>query len=335
MNESFTEKFRGRHALISGGLGFIGSNLARALTEAGARVTIVDCELDGSGANSANLAGLEGRIELIRADLRDTGRISPVLGDVNFVFHLAAQTGHMDSMRDPQRDLTNNALGTAALLDACRNSCPRAMWVFASTRQLYGPPRALPVAEEHPLQPPDVNAVGKLCAEELLGVYMRVYGLNAVSLRLTNTYGPGMRVRDARQMFLGLWIGNVLRSRPITVYGDGLQRRDLVFVDDVVEAFMVCADEKLRGRTFNVGSQETIDLRSLAELVRRLGASDSRVEFIDFPADRKAIDIGDYVGDYNSIRAATGWQARTPLERGLTTTIAYYRAQLAAYLEQS
>jgi UDP-glucose 4-epimerase len=328
-----TARFRKRKVLVTGGAGFIGSNLVRELVTMGAEVAVIDCGLVGSGANPVNLRGVEDRVTMFTSDLRDMGELAQAFSGCDFVFHLAAQTGHLDSMKDPVRDLSINALGTTVALESCRKHCPDAVFVLASTRQLYGPPVSLPVSETHPLHPPDVNAVGKLCAEELLGVYARIHGIKGVRVRLTNTYGPRMRIADARQMFLGIWIRNVLNGTPVTIFGDGKQRRDLVFVRDVVEALLLVADSSFNGRVFNIGSDESIELRLLAEKICMLADGRAKPEFRDFPPERKIIDIGDYVGDYRAIKEVTGWCSTTTLDVGLRETLDYYRLHADEYLE--
>lgn len=325
--------YAGAKVLVTGGLGFIGSNLAGTLLGHGASVVIVDSSLQGSGANPANVAGISERVQLIRCDILEVHRYEAALSGCDYVFHLAAQTGHVESMRNPVEDLRINALGTLALVDACHKHCPGAAIVFASTRQLYGRPAFLPVDEHHPVAPPDVNAIGKLCAEEVLALYERVYGLRSVRVRLSNCYGPKMRICDAKQMFLGIWVKNALLGKSLTVFGDGKQRRDLLYVQDVVDAFLRAARSGEWGKVFNVGSDTSIELGQLAQLVRRLAGGDSQVELVPFPAERKAIDIGDYVGDYAAFKRATGWGAKWTLEVGLEQTLSYYRDHGSHYLE--
>ena len=326
--------WQGRRVLVTGGAGFLGSNLLHALVERGAVATALDAALPGSGANPANLVGLEGRIDRIDADLRTIpdASLAALLRDADAVFHLAAQTGHMASMEAPLDDLAINATGTLRLLEALRHANPRARFVHASTRQIYGPPLRLPVDESHPLAPPDCNGVAKLAAEGYAMVYARVHGIPATALRLTNCYGPRMRVRDARQTFLGIWIRAVLRDEGFEVWG-GEQLRDFTHAADVVAAMLGVAAapvEQVAGRVFNVGGFPPVSLRDLAaQLVAVAGAGSYRV--VEFPAARKAIDIGSYVADDAALRAATGWAPRIDLATGLATTLAYFRPRLDAY----
>jgi UDP-glucose 4-epimerase len=326
--------WHGRRVVVTGGAGFLGSNLLHALVAQGAMATTLDAALPGSGANPANLAGLEGRIGRIDADLRtiDDAALADLLRDADAVFHLAAQTGHMASMEAPLEDLAINATGTLRLVETLRHINPRARFVHASTRQIYGPPRSLPVDESHPLAPPDCNGVAKLAAEGYAMVYARVHGIPATALRLTNCYGPRMRVRDARQTFLGIWIRAVLRDEAFEVWG-GEQLRDFTHADDVVAAMLGVAaapTEHVAGRVFNVGGFPPVSLRDLAaQLVAAAGAGSYRI--VEFPATRKAIDIGSYVADDGALRAATGWAPRVDLASGLAATLASFRPRLSDY----
>jgi UDP-glucose 4-epimerase len=329
------ETWRGRRVVVTGGAGFLGSNLIHALVARGACPVAIDAGLPDSGANAANLAGLDDRVERVAEDLRtiEASRLEHILRDSDAVFHLAAQTGHMASMAAPLEDLEINAIGTLRLLEALRRASPRARFVHASTRQVYGPPRALPVDESHPLAPPDCNGVAKLAAEGYAMVYARVHGVAATALRLTNCYGPRMRVRDARQTFLGVWIRAVLRDETFEVWG-GEQLRDFTHADDVVAAMLAVAEGPagdMAGKVFNVGGFAPVSLHALAELVvAAAGTGSYRV--VPFPSDRKPIDIGSYAADDSALRAASGWAPRVELASGIAGTLAYFRTRLASYL---
>jgi UDP-glucose 4-epimerase len=323
--------FAGKRVLITGGLGFIGSNLARALVELGARVSIVDSLVPEYGGNRRNLAGIARRVRVHIADVRDWPRLPALVRDQDFLFNLAGQTSHMDSMADPQTDLDINCRAQLAILEACRRHNPRIRIVFASTRQIYGKPDYLPVDEKHPLRPVDVNGINKIAGESFHLLYSRVYGIASTALRLTNTIGPRMRIKDARQTFVGVWIRRLLEGRPFEVWG-GEQWRDFTYVDDAAEAFLLAAarDEAI-GEAFNLGGPPRVTLRGLAELLVRLNDGG---EFVvrDFPADRKKIDIGDYYADDRLIREKLGWRPRTDLRAALRQTLAYYRAELRHYV---
>ncbi|HTL67938.1 MAG TPA: NAD-dependent epimerase/dehydratase family protein [Lacunisphaera sp.] len=328
---SFARSFRGRRVLITGGLGFIGSNLARQLVALGAKVTILDSLIPEYGGNRYNLHGFERKLSINLSDLRDRHSLPEFLRGQDYLFNLAGQTSHMDSMADPETDLEINCRSQLTLLEACRRHNPRLRIVFASTRQIYGRPDYLPVDERHPLRPVDVNGINKLAGEEYHLLYSEVYGVPSTVLRLTNTIGPRMRVKDARQTFVGVWIRDVLQGKPIEVWG-GKQLRDFTYVDDAVEALLLAATRpEAVGRIFNLGGQGTIALRDLAELLVEVARQGSfRVRA--FPAGRKKIDIGDYYSDWHLIESTLGWRPRTTIKQALYRTVAFYRKELPHYL---
>ena len=328
--EELVGRLRGRTVLIAGGLGFIGSNLAFALRGAGCEVILVDAIVPGHGGNPANVEGLEGA-QVVRADLRDSERVAPLLERAELLFNLAGQTSHLDSMQDPLRDLELNCAAQLMLLETCRRRNPDLRIVFAGTRQVYGRPRALPVSEEHPLDPVDVNGIHKLAAEWYHLLYGRVYGPAVTVLRLTNTYGPRMRVRDARQTFLGIWIKQVLTGEPFQIYGDGSQRRDLTYVDDAVRALCLAAvDDAVVGEVLNVGSPEPVSLLELAQRLIAVNGAGA-YDVVPFPPGRLAIDIGDYFADPAKIQRTLSWSPEVELDEGLRRTLDYFRAHGERY----
>ncbi|PDW01874.1 NAD-dependent epimerase/dehydratase family protein [Candidatus Viridilinea mediisalina] len=323
--------FAGSRVLITGGAGFIGANLAHRLAELEAEITIVDSLIPEYGGNLRNLDGLEGRARLNIADVRDEHSMNYLVQGQDYLFNLAGQTSHMDSMRDPYNDLDINCRAQLSILEACRKHNPTIRLVYASTRQIYGKPDYLPVDERHLLHPTDVNGINKMAGEWYHILYNNVYGIQACALRLTNTYGPRMRVKDARQTFLGIWIKQVIEDETVQVWGDGLQIRDFTYVDDCVAALLLAAREPgAAGQIFNLGSDETINLRELAMLLTSI-AGTGRVEIIPFPADRKPIDIGDYYADYRLIQGRLGWVPSIRLREGLAHTLAFYRENRAHY----
>ena len=327
--------FKHRKVLISGGCGFIGSMLARRLVSFGAQVTLVDSLIPEYGGNLANIADIRDRVWLNISDVRDPYAMSQLIQDQDFLFSLAGQTSHLDSMTDPFTDLNINVTAQLSILEAARKHNPRIRIVFASTRQIYGKPQYLPVDEAHPIVPVDINGIHKLAGEGYHLLYHRVYGLQACCLRLTNTYGPGMRVKDARQTFLGLWLKLVLTGQPIDVFGDGLQLRDFNYVDDVVEAMLRAATRDAAvGQVANLGSDETINLKDLAEMLVAVNGSGSW-RIVPFPPERKAIDIGDYYGNWSLARRILDWQPKIGLKEGLARSLEYYRKHGAAYWPSS
>ena len=317
--------------LITGGLGFIGSNLARALVAQGAEVTLADSLIPQYGGNLFNIEDIRDKVIVNVCDVRDPFAMDYLLLGKDYLFNLAGQTSHLDSMTDPQTDLEINATAQLSILETCRKTNPGINIVFASTRQLYGKPDYLPVDEMHPVRPVDINGINKLAGEWYHLLYNNVYGIRACALRLTNTYGPGMRVKDARQTFLGIWLRLVIEGKPIQVFGDGLQVRDFNYVDDCVEALLLAgANEATNGKVYNLGSTEVISLKALAEMLIDL-ANDGSIEITPFPAERKAIDIGDYYSDFSLVTRELGWQPKIDLRSGLQKTLAYYRANRGSY----
>jgi UDP-glucose 4-epimerase len=323
--------FAGSDVLVTGGLGFIGSALARSLVELGARVTLVDSLIPEYGGNLFNIHDIKDRVTVDLTDVRDAAAMSSLIKKRQFLFNLAGQTSHLDSMTDPMTDLNINAAAQLHILEACRLHNRDLKIVFASTRQVYGRPEYLPVDEKHPINPVDVNGINKLAGEWYHLLYNDVYQIRACALRLTNTYGPGMRVKDARQTFLGIWIRRLIEGKPIQIFGDGKQRRDFNFVSDVVEALLgAAASREADGQVFNLGSPEQFCLRDLAALLVQINRSGS-YELVPFPDDRKAIDIGDYYADFRKIEKALGWSPHVTLEHGLKQTLEFYRANRGHY----
>jgi UDP-glucose 4-epimerase len=328
---SYAEHFDGARVLITGGIGFIGSNLAHRLVQLGARVTLVDSLIPEYGGNLFNVHAIEDHVKINIADVRDEYSMNYLVQGQDYLFNLAGQTSHMDSMINPYTDLEINGRAQLSILEACRKHNSQIKLVYASTRQIYGKPEYLPVDERHPLHPVDVNGVNKMAGEWYHILYNNVHGIRGCSLRLTNTYGPRMRVKDARQTFLGIWIKKLVDGESIQVWGDGLQIRDFTYVDDCVEVMLLAAaNPGADGQIFNLGSEETINLRNLAALLVEV-AGNGDYEIIPYPSDRKPIDIGDYYGDYRLIRGRLGWSPRVTLREGLAQTLEYYRAHKEQY----
>jgi dTDP-glucose 4,6-dehydratase/UDP-glucose 4-epimerase len=317
--------------LITGGLGFIGSNLVRALLQQGAKVTLVDSLIPQYGGNPYNIQDIRDQVEVNVCDVRDPFAMRYLLKNKDYLFNLAGQTSHMDSMAHPQTDLDINATAQLSILEACKESNRDIKIVFASTRQLYGKPDYLPVDEKHPIRPVDVNGINKLAGEWYHLLYNNVYGIRSCALRLTNMYGPGMRVKDARQTFLGIWIRLLIEGKPIKVFGDGLQLRDFNYVDDCVDALLKAgAYDTANGKVYNLGSDEVINLKDLAKMLVELSPN-GQYELIPFPPERKVIDIGDYYSDYSLIAHELGWSPQVSLQEGLMRTLNYYNEHYTQY----
>lgn len=323
--------YAGREVLITGGLGFIGSSLARRLVAYGADVTLVDSLIPEYGGNFYNIDTIKDSVRINISDVRDQFSIASLLLGKDYLFNLAAQTSHVGSMIDPKTDLDINVAAQLSILESCRKYNQKIKIVYTSTRQLYGKPNYLPVDELHPIQPVDINGVNKLAGEYYHLLYDQIYGIRSCILRLTNTYGPGMRVKDARQTFLGVWVRCLLEGDPIKVFGDGMQLRDFNYIDDCVDALLLAgASEHANCKVYNLGGSEVIDLKSLAQMMVDLGYGGS-YELAPFPPERKAIDVGNYYSDFGLIERELGWIPKVSLQEGLAKTLAYYKKNHTKY----
>lgn len=316
--------FKDKKILITGGLGFIGSNLARRLVELKAKVTLVDSMIPEYGGNWFNIHGFKGKVKVNIADVRDENSMNCLIKGQDLLFNLAGQVSHMDSMTDPYTDLAINARSQLSMLEACRKNNPDIKVIFAGTRQMYGRPLYLPVDEKHPANPTDINGINKLAGEWYHLVYYRAYGLKVSSLRLTNTYGPGQLMKHSRQGFVYWFVRQALDGEEIKIFGDGKQKRDLNYVDDVVDALLLAAaSPKSEGEIFNLGHQ-SVSLLDLTKLLIKLAGQGSYT-LVEFPPEKKPIDIGDYYADYSKITKVLGWKPKVSLEAGLKRTLAYYK----------
>jgi UDP-glucose 4-epimerase len=320
--------------MITGGLGFIGSNLARHLAAAGADVLIVDALIPDYGGNRFNIDGIEDAVRVNYVDVRDERVMDVLVRDCEVIFNLAGQVSHIDSMRDPYTDLEINCRAQLSMLEACRKYNSAAKVVFAGTRQVYGRPDYLPVDERHLVRPTDINGVNKAAGEYYHLLYNNVFGVRACSLRLTNVYGPRQLIKHNRQGFIGWFIRQVIEGREIQIYGDGSQQRDFVFVDDAADAFMRAgASGACDGEVLNVGGDEPISHRELVSLLIDLAGSGS-MRFVEWPAEKKRIDIGSFYSDSTKFRQMVGWRPQTSLVDGLRQTVAFYRQHMPHYLDE-
>jgi UDP-glucose 4-epimerase len=328
----YRDFYRGRRVMVTGGLGFIGSNLAHQLASLGADILLVDSLIDDYGGHLFNIDGIESKVRVNIADIRQSTTMNYLVRDREVIFNLAGQVSHIDSMRDPYTDLEINCRSQLTLLEACRNHNPGAKVVFAGTRQVYGKPDHLPVDETHLVRPTDINGINKVAGEYYHLVYNNVFGVRACSLRLTNIYGPRQLIRHNRQGFIGWFVRLVVEDKEIQIFGDGLQLRDFVYVDDAADAFLRAgATDAVNGQVFNVGGPQPIShLELVTLLIETAGTGTYRL--VEWPADKKAIDIGSFYADSTRFRNTTGWEPRTTLRDGLAQTIAYYRQHLPRYL---
>lgn len=326
--------YRGRSVLVTGGLGFIGSNLARTLVKLGADVTVADNLHEKYGGNRFNLDGVVNRVEVLELDQCDEKAMHKVVSGFDTIFNMVGQVNHVDSMENPYLDLHTNVTAHVSLLEACRKHSPKAKILFAGTRGQYGRPSVSPVNESAPIAPIDVNGINKHAGETYHLLYGRVYGLRVCSLRLTNTYGPRHTMKTARQGVFAWFVRQALDGEEIKLFGGGEQLRDFNHVSDVVAALlMAMSSPATDGQFYNLGSKEPKSLLSIASTIVEKAGSGS-VRGIPYPAHLKAIEIGDYIGDYAKIRKALGWQPMMPLEQGIAETVAYYKAYRDQYWQQ-
>lgn len=324
--------YRNRRVMITGGLGFIGSNLARHLVDLGADVLLVDSLIPDYGGNLFNIDGIESRVRVNIADVRQASTMNYLVRDREVIFNLAGQVSHIDSMRDPETDLDINCRSQLTLLEACRRHNPAVKVVYASTRQIYGRPERLPVDETHLVRPTDINGINKAAGEQYHLVYNHVFGVRACSLRLTNIYGPRQLIRHNRQGFIGWFIRLALENGTIQVFGDGSQVRDFVHVDDAADAFLRAgATDAVNGLALNVGGHEPVTHKALVTLLLDVAGA-GRMQMVEWPAEKKKIDIGSFYSDSSRFTEATGWTPRVSLRDGLSGTLAFYRAHLDQYL---
>lgn len=326
-------KFKGKRVLVTGGLGFIGSNLAMRLVHAGARVTIADPLIAGCGGNLFNVEPVRQDVELVDASIGDPARMRGIVERCDAVFNLAGEISHIHSQLLPERDLEINTIAQLRFVGLCASVSPGLRVVYAGTRQVYGVPEYLPVDERHPVNPVDYNGVHKYAASQYHLMLSRTGQLDAAVLRLTNVYGPRMALDVPCQGFLSTYLRKALTGQALEVFGDGRQLRDPLYVDDAVEAMMEAgATDTLPSRSYNIGGPAALGLEEIAGIVSAeagLAAPERR----EFPADRKAIDIGSYRTDSMRARAELGWQPRVHFREGIASTLAYYREHLARYLD--
>ena len=332
MTLSHADFYRGRRVMITGGMGFIGSNLARVLAGVGADILIVDALNPEYGANRFNVQGIEGCLRVNISDVRDAKSMDALVQDREIIFNLAGQVSHIDSMRDPYTDLDINCRAQLSMLEACRRHNPSIRVVYAGTRQVYGRPDRLPVDEHHLVRPADINGVNKAAGEYYHLLYNNVFGVRASSLRLTNVYGPRQLIKHNRQGFIGWFIRLAIEGREIQIFGDGSQLRDFVYVDDAADAFLRAgASDRGNGEVFNVGGAEAISLREVVDLLIDVAGTGS-YRLIEWPQDKKAIDIGDFHADSSLIGRTLGWVPTTTLREGLRRTVEFYRAHMSHYV---
>ena len=327
----YEEAFQGKRVLVTGGLGFIGSNLSARLMELGARVTIVDNMMPRLGGNLFNVKEIMDHIQINFSDVRDEHSMDYLVKDQDFIFHLAGQVNHVDSIRNPIQDLDINCRGTLVLLESCRKYNREVKVIFSGTRGEYGASVKLPVAEDHPTNPKGIYAVTNLSAEKMVLVYDDVHKISGICLRITNTYGPRHQMAHDEYGVLNWFIRKAIDNELIPVFGNGHILRDFLYVDDLVECFLqVAICPSAYGEVFNVGTGIPISFIDLAKKIVKV-ADSGKVAFTEFTKERKEVEPGDYYTDISKIRKVVGWTPKTDLSEGLKKTIEFYRKHKKEY----
>jgi UDP-glucose 4-epimerase len=318
--------------LITGGLGFIGSSIAHRCVDLGAKVTLLDGCLEPYGWNFANIREIKDRVRFVKGDVRDEKVIRKLVHEAEIVFHMAAQVGREISMEDPKLDADINCMGTLNILESARRTGSPPKIIYAGSRGQVGEPVYLPVDEKHPDYPTDVYGINKLAAEKYLLLYHKVYSIPVVSLRLNNVYGPRCQMHAGFYGILNWFMSNAMQGRPITVYGEGSQTRDYVYIDDVVDAFVRSAvTDAVVGEICYVGSgKETVFLDMVKEIVRAVGKGE--IVHVPFPESREKIDIKRFVVDIQKIHTLLGWTPTIDLLEGVRRTCSFYKERLDQYL---
>lgn len=331
MGPAADNAFRGAKALITGGLGFLGSNLAIALQARGAQVTIVDALIPAYGGNWFNVESIRDQLRVVTGDVRDPALMNELVQGQDYVYHLAGQVDHIMSLTDPYPDIDINVKGTAVVMEACRHFNPAARVVYSGTRGQYGRPQSLPVAETAPTQPLGIYEITRLAAEKIVEAYHLVFGVRSVLLRITNTYGPRAQMQHSRYGVVNWFVRLALDDKTIPVFGDGRILRDFLYVDDCIDALLAAsADETAYGQIFNVGVDRPTNFQQLAEVIVEV-AGKGRWELTPFSAERKAQEPGDFYSDITKIRSHLGWSPRVELRDGIERTVAYYRRHQSHY----
>jgi len=315
--------FKDKKILITGGLGFIGSTLAHRLVKMGADIYLIDSLIPEYGGNNFNIDGIEDKVKVNIADVRDKHSMDYLVKGKDVIFNLAGTLSHIDSMKDPFTDLEINCRSQLSILESCRKNNKDVKIVFAGTRGQYGKANYLPVDEKHPMHPTDVNGINNVAGESYHILYNNIYGIKAVSLRLTNTYGPRHQMKHHKQGIINWFIRQLIDCQTVKLYGDGKQIRDINYVDDVIEALLLVAcNEETNGEVFNLGGipKNLIDLVKIMISVYGKG----NYELIPFKEDLKRIEIGDYIANYEKVKNIVGWQPKISLEEGLRSSFDYY-----------
>lgn len=321
----YRDFYRGKKILITGGLGFIGSNLAHALVPLGARVTLLDALLPQYGGNPFNVREIADRVRVVQGDIRDPRILAAEVPETDVLFNLAAQVSYVDSMVEPFLDVDINCVGHLHVLETVRRLAPEAKVCFASSRFAYGKILTTPVDESHPTQPLSIYGVHKLAAEKYHRIYYDRYGLRTATIRIPNPYGPRQQMKHSKYSIVGWFIRQALDGGTLPIFGDGEQERDYLYVDDIVDAFLrIGATDRTDGEVYNIGSSERVRFVDMADEVLRV-VGGGKKEHVPWPKDYERYETGSYRADTRKIHAAVGWQSQISLREGVRRTVDYYQ----------
>ena len=330
MSLDVAEKFCGANVLITGGLGFIGSNLARTLVEAGAQVTLLDALLEPYGGNTVNVDDIKNQLEIVDGNIMDEQLVQQQVTGKDYIFHLAGQVGYLDSKERPFEDLDFNGRGNLILLEAVKAQAPQVKIVFSSSRLVYGKILQTPVTEAHSTEPLSLYAIHKLLAEKHYAYYAHNFGVQGVSLRIPNPYGPRQQMKHARYGIVGWFLRQAMEDQPITIYGDGKQLRDYVYIDDIISAMLAAAVSGQAGEAYNIGSGEELTFEQMVDaIIAQVGSGHK--EFVSWPEDYEKNETGDYLADFGKLTTATGWQPTVAFSDGIAKMHSFYEQHRAAY----
>lgn len=329
MNQA--EAFAGKKVMITGGLGMIGSTIARKLVPLGARVTLVDAFIEPYGANDFNIEDVQSQVQISVTDIRDKDAIRHLVKGQDIIFNLAGQVSHNDSLNNPFLDADINYIGHLNVLECVRENAPDAVVLFAGSRLQFGRIEKNPVDESHPLRPRTPYALNKTAAENMYLFYNQIHQLRCVVFRIANPYGPRSQMKHSKYSMVNWFIRQAMDNQVIRVFGDGLQVRDYIYVDDLAEAFIrASVSDKCMGKVFNVGSGVGVRFRDMAGTIVH-AAKGGRVEFVPWPTDYINVETGDYVTDIARIRGAIDWKPATDFNAGVELTCEYYRQNKSHY----
>jgi UDP-glucose 4-epimerase len=325
-NKSFLDK----NILITGGAGFLGSSLAHALVARGAKVTILDAMLPLYGGNLFNLEDIKDSVEFIQGDIRDEEIVRQVVVGKDIIYNFAAQVSYIDSKDQPFLDLDINGKGHLNVLELVRQFAPNARILFSSSRMVYGKILTTPVSENHPTDPLSLYGIHKLLAEKYYSYYTHTFGLDTVSIRIPNPYGPRQQMKHSKYSIVGWFVRQAMEGKPITIFGDGSQERDYLYVDDIVDAFLELTVHGVAGEVYNIGSEERVTFGGMVDTVLAEVGSGSK-ECIPWPENYEKNETGNYVADTSKIEQITSWKPSVTLEQGIAKMVEYYKKNKAQY----